>query len=167
MGIWTGTFENAGKQAAMILLGLTLLPITVLADGLCVTTATAQLRKGPSSREQVTWTVGRYTPFIREDREGNWYKVRDLDGEIHYIHAGSVTQKLKCVAVRSKYARLKMAPDAKPPQQAAYNYAEKYVAFKLVDTVNDGYVVEDTRRNRFLLNKRDAWRPIKRVYMSF
>ena len=157
MGFWSRSLITASL----------LISSQALADSLCVMASQAQLRKGPSLKEAVTWTVGRYMPFIREDREGNWYKVRDLDGEIHYVSSYAVTQKVKCVAVRAKYAKLRAAPEARNPASAAYNYAEKYVAFKLIDTLSDGYVVEDSKRNRFFLNKRDAWRPIKRVYMSF
>jgi hypothetical protein len=139
----------------------------VWADTLCVASSLATLRKGPSTREEVTWRASRFMPLIREDRTGDWFKVRDMDGVIHYVYHTHVTRKIRCVAVSARVARLKSPPSPRQPAQLAYIFAEKYVAFRLIEEVGGNYLVEDDQKNRFLLSKLDAWRPIKRVKMSF
>ena len=52
------------------------------AEALCVKDKKANLRSGPGKQNEKLWTVLKYMPFRQVGREGDWLKVKDLDGDV-------------------------------------------------------------------------------------
>ncbi len=65
--------------------------VTSTAQGLCVKVLEANLRSSPDPNSPITWTVGKFTPLVRLEKKGSWYKVEDQDGDQHWVSARFVT----------------------------------------------------------------------------
>jgi uncharacterized protein YgiM (DUF1202 family) len=76
---------------------------------LCVNVPIANLRSGPGTKYEKTWEVYKYMPFKRLSKKGNWYKVKDVDGDKHWIYRKLVTNKYDC-AVAKKRANIRKGP---------------------------------------------------------
>lgn len=130
------------------------------AYGLCVSEYQTRLRAEPSSAAKVTWVVGRYMPLIEKDRKGSWIQVQDMDGETHWVSAGEVTSKERCVVVKSRQASLRQSPSRKAPFGDVAS-VDRYTAFKRLEAdPEDWYWVEDEVGTRFWIPAKDVWRPV-------
>lgn len=130
-----------------------------LASGLCVKSARANLRSSPSSSSSISWTVGQYTPLIRLEKKGAWYRVRDQDGEEHWISSRIVTTSYQCVAVKGTMARLRTGPGTQYPL-AFYGLADKYWPLKRIERQENWYKVEDDSGYQFWVHDSNVWRPL-------
>lgn len=128
-------------------------------QALCVKVWKANLRSAPSGNAPVTWTVGKFTPLIKLERKGGWYKVEDQDGAEHWIFGSSVTTQFQCLSVKGKATNLRTGPGAQYPL-AAYGLADKYSPFKRRDRRGNWYQVEDDHGYIFWLHDSMVWRPI-------
>ena len=151
-------------------LGLLLLTVNLglsqFAFGLCVKSWEANLRKGPGGKFPITWVVGRYTPLVRLEKKGRWYRVQDQDGEKHWISASLVTTSYQCVAVKGKSANLRSGPGAQHPK-VFYGFASKYTPFKRVDRKNSWYQVQDDSGYKFWVHDSTVWRPVTISRISY
>ncbi|MCB9025762.1 MAG: hypothetical protein H6625_05560 [Bdellovibrionaceae bacterium] len=133
---------------------------------LCVSSDIANLRIGPGQSFSVSLTVGKYTPLLEIGGEKGWYKVRYLDGSIHWVYNSLVSTRMKCVAVKTNKANLRTGPGTKFPF-AAYQIADKYFPFKRINQKDDWYNLLDASGNKFWLHKSTLWRPQKVSTIKF
>jgi SH3-like domain-containing protein len=133
--------------------------VTSTAQGLCVKVLEANLKSSPDPNSPITWTVGKFTPLVRLEKKGSWYKVEDQDGDQHWVSARFVTTQYQCVSVRGKAANLRAGPGTEFPI-AAYATADKYWPFKRIDRREDWYQVEDDLGNSFWVHDSAVWRPV-------
>ncbi|MBU1340593.1 MAG: SH3 domain-containing protein [Proteobacteria bacterium] len=97
------------KSIAAIMAVLLILPGLIFAqERLCVKDGIANMRSGPGTNHDVLWQVEQYHPFTIVEKKGNWYKVKDFENDVAWIHnslLGSIesviTKKDKCI-VRSE-----------------------------------------------------------------
>lgn len=129
------------------------------ADALCVSAFQARLRAEPSGNAKVTWVVGRYMPLLEVDRKGSWYKVKDLDGEIHWVSSTEVTSRGRCVVVKVRRADLRTGPGTRQPL-ADLPSADRYTAFKRIEAEpEEWYRIEDESGDRYWIAASQVWRP--------
>lgn len=95
----------------------------------CVKAARANLRAGPGKNFRITWEVNRHMPLVHVDKKGDWIKVKDVDGDTHWVFHSLVDAKLKCVTVKTAKANIRRVPSATGRQLYT---VEKYTSFKLV-----------------------------------
>ena len=136
------------------------------ANAVCVKVGLANLRTGPGSKYKISWAVGRYMPFKKIGKKGNWYKVSDLDGQTHWVFRTLVTNKLKCLAVRKNYARLKKGPSSSS-RDAEFKFASKYSPFLYTEQKRGWYRVQDNFGNKGWLHSSKVWRPIRSITLSY
>ena len=103
------------------------------AYALCVKTADANLRNGPGTKYKKTWEVFKYMPLMKIGSQGNWYKVKDVDGDIHWVYHTLVTDKYKCAVVKIKKANVRSGPGTNYKMNIL-SPALKYYSFKVIDT---------------------------------
>ena len=79
-------------------------------ERLCVKSGIANMRSGPGTKYDVLWQVEQYHPVIIVKKKGNWYKIKDFENDVAWLHKsllgkieGVITIKDKC-NVRSKAA---------------------------------------------------------------
>ncbi len=99
---------------------------------LCVSVSDANLRAGPGTKyDPPTWQVFKYMPFKKVSKKGNWYKVKDVDNDTHWIYSKLITSKYKCAVVKSDKANIRTGPGTKF-DKSALSPALKYDSFKVI-----------------------------------
>ena len=126
------------------------------ASAWCVKVPEANLRKGPGTNHEKSWEVFKYMPFEKIGQKGDWYRVRDLDGDKHWIHSKLVTNKTRCAVVKSKAANVRTGPGTKYETVFA-TPVDKYYCFKVIETRGDWVKVEDEVRNEGWVYKPLLW----------
>jgi len=138
---------------------LTVLIIIIISDvthAACINSSEANLRKGPGTNYEKTWEVFKYMPFKIISTEGNWYKVRDVDGDVHWIYKKLITKKYKCAVVKTDTANVRTGPGTGYGQNS-FSPAQKYDSFKIVQTKSSWVKVVDEFGDRGWIFKNLLW----------
>lgn len=101
------------------------------AEALCVKVKNANLRKGPGLNFQNLWQVFKYMPFKRIGKKGQWLRVKDVDGDIFWIHKKLVTRAFKCAVVKKESINFRQGPGTKFPK-TPWSPVEKYYSAKVI-----------------------------------
>ena len=83
---------------------LMIMPGLVLAQQrFTVTASIANMRSGPGTEYDVLWQVEQYHPVNIVKKKGDWYKIKDFENDVAWIHKsllgkvqGVITIKEKC-----------------------------------------------------------------------
>jgi SH3-like domain-containing protein len=113
--------------------------VPVQGQQLCVNAARANLRAGPGPKFRVTWEVNRHMPLLQVAKEGEWIKVRDVDGDLHWISEKLITGKTDCVTVKAEKANIRKAPNGKAD---TWFTVEKYTSFHRVGQKDNWVKIE-------------------------
>ena len=104
--------------------------------GLCVIKQDSHMYAGPGlSYPKTSWNLRHYTPLRQIDSWENWYKVMDMEGDMHWVHQEAVNHQLYCMSVKVESATLRQGPGVYYP---IIGKSEKYKAYRF-------------------LNRRDGW----------
>jgi len=108
---WT---KNTNKYlTGIIFLMAFIMPEAVFGqERLSVVSSIANVRSGPGTNEGVLWQVEQYHPFIVVEKKGNWYKVRDFEEDVAWIH-NSLLKKIDAVITVKDKCNVRSGPDAK------------------------------------------------------
>jgi len=123
---------------------------------LCINAPDANLRKGPGTKYGKSWEVFKYMPFQKVSKSGNWYKVKDIDGDVHWVYEKLVTTKFKCAAVKADKANIRKGPGTGFGTNAL-SPGLKYDAFKIIQTKGDWVRVEDEFGDTGWIFKKLLW----------
>ena len=82
---------------------------TANAKRLSVVAHRANVRSGPGTGRQILWTVGKHYPVDTIRKSGNWYRIRDFEGDIGWIHR-SLLKKTPAVVVKSALVNVRKGP---------------------------------------------------------
>jgi SH3-like domain-containing protein len=105
-------------------------PAVVLAEErLSVIAGIANMRSGPKTEENVLWQVEQYHPFIVIEKKGNWYKVKDYENDVAWLH-NSLLGKVDSVITIKDKSNVRSKPDAKSSVVFTVN---KGVPFKVLE----------------------------------
>jgi SH3-like domain-containing protein len=82
------------------------------ARALCIDASTANLRLGPGTNYKAGWTVYKYFPLrkIGVSVSRDWYAVKDIDGDLFWVHKSLVTTSYKCGVVTAAKANVRRGP---------------------------------------------------------
>ncbi len=128
------------------------------AFALCVDNEYANLRNGPGTNYAKTWEVYRYMPFKVVSRKGAWYKVRDVDGDLHWIYARLVSDSYKCAVVKDEKANVRTGPGTHF-KQTDYSPVLRYYSFKVIKVDGDWVNVIDQDGDKGWIYKPLLWIP--------
>lgn len=112
------------------------------AQALCIQASEAKLRRGPGAHFPVTWEVFKFMPLQPVGKKGAWLRVRDLDGDTHWVHRQFISTRFRCAVVQSATARVRSAPRRDAPQ-TAISPVKRYYAFRVVGQRRDWVAVRD------------------------
>jgi SH3-like domain-containing protein len=104
-------------------------PAVAFSQTLCVKVPKANLRSGPGTTFRVTWEVLRHMPLVQVGQNGDWLKVRDVDGDLHWVAQSVVSAEEGCVTVKVDKAVIRKSPNPKAQQVFT---VERYTSFKRV-----------------------------------
>ncbi|NVM21573.1 MAG: SH3 domain-containing protein [Desulfobacterales bacterium] len=100
------------------------------AKRLSVNSGKANIRSGPGTNHEILWSAGKYYPVDIIKKSGNWYRIRDFEGDTGWIHK-SLLKKIHSVIVKGPIANVREGPGT---SSAVLFQAEKGVSFKLLKT---------------------------------
>ena len=132
---------------------------------LCVTTDRANLRKGPGPNFKITWTVGKFMPLKKISRQGSWFKVQDVDNEVHWIQVSAVSEAMSCVVVKARTAVLRQAANVSSTP-AEYTVVDRYTPFKKLDREGE-YIQVANEFESFWIKDSAVWYPVNKMTLTF
>jgi len=132
------------KRLWMTMIGLFILAGAVPANAVCVRAPKANIRTGPGKNYEIVWEVYRYMPFQRvgTSLSGNWYAVKDVDGDVSWIHRNLVTRKYRCAVVKAEEANIRSGPGTRYAR-SPMGPARQYYSFRVVKKNGDWIKVKD------------------------
>lgn len=134
---------------AALVLALLALPGAATAQELCVQVARANLRAGPGTDNKKTWEVYENMPFVRVGSQGDWLRVRDVDGDEHWIFGRLVTDNRDCVTVKAERANVRKGPGT---NHDIWFTVEKYTSFRRVGSQGSWIKVEYEGETMWIYN---------------
>ncbi len=122
---WTKIFLCLSVAAIVLASG------TVLAgERVSVARDIANVRAQPSTTSDTLWQVEKYHPLQVLEKRGQWYRFKDFEGDIGWIHS-SLVDKTPTVIVRVRRANVRTGPGTQ--YDLAFD-AEKGTPFKVLET---------------------------------
>ena len=101
------------KICMAIMAAALVLPGVVCAqERLTVTAGIANMRSGPGTKYDVLWQVEQYHPVIVVEKKGNWYKIKDFENDVAWLHE-SLLGKIKSVITIKDKCNVRSKPDTK------------------------------------------------------
>ncbi|HMN67737.1 MAG TPA: SH3 domain-containing protein [Bdellovibrionales bacterium] len=110
--------------------------------------------------------MARYMPFLRVDRKAGWVKVQDLEGESHWAKASDITNKFRCLVVKSNVATLRAEP-AKDAAMMDLKKVDKNKPVKRLENNREWIQVEDETGRRSWIHESNVWKPVRVQSISF
>jgi len=130
------------RFVALITLATSLAIPSTEALALCVSSPYANLRSGPNTKYEKTWEVLKYTPLILLKKKGQWYRVKDLEGDVHWVYSPLVTSKYKCAMIKNEKANIRKGPGTNYAQ-VEESPGKQYYSYKVVKIKGDWVKVAD------------------------
>ncbi len=147
------------KSSKVIILALlSIILFSSYSYALCVNVPDANLRNGPGTKFKKTWEVFKYMPFKKISSKGNWYKVKDVDGDTHWIYKKLVSDTLKCAVVKVEKANVRSGPGTKYGK-SSLSPALKYDSFKVVKTKSSWVNLVDEFGDKGWVFRKLLWIP--------
>jgi SH3-like domain-containing protein len=144
------------KSFIVILIICAFILLSQISHALCVNVPEANLRRGPGTKYEKSWEVFKYMPFNKVSIKGNWYKVKDVDGDVHWVYKKLVTEKFKCAVVKVDKANIRSGPGTNN-KAVALSPALKYDSFKVIKTKDSWVKVIDEFGDTGWIFKKLLW----------
>ncbi len=144
------------KQLIISIIFSCLIFISTNADALCVNAADANLRSGAGTKYEKTWEVFKFMPFKKIKQKGNWYKVKDMDGDMHWIFKNLVTSSYRCGAAKKDKINIRSGPGT-TYKKVDLSPAMKYDAFKIIKIKGKWAKVEDEFGSKGWIFRKLLW----------
>ncbi len=113
-----------------IVFSVFLTPGFVLAEErLSVISGIANMRSGPGTEDTVLWQVEQYHPVIVIEKKGNWYRVKDYENDMAWLH-NSLLGKVESVITVKDKSNVRSKPDT---QSSILFTVDKGVPFKVLE----------------------------------
>lgn len=123
---------------------------------LCINVSEANLRGGPGTKYEKTWEVFKYMPFKKISKKGSWFKVKDVDGDVHWVYRKLVTEDFQCAVVKVDKANVRRGPGEKF-DKSALSPALKYDSFKVTEISSSWVKVTDEFGDSGWIFKKLLW----------
>jgi SH3-like domain-containing protein len=135
-------------------------------DPVCAKTAMT-LRKNPSGSSAVSWRVPKYMPFMRQsDRKHGFVRVEDLEGESYWAKNSELTNRFRCVVVKTNVAVLRSEPSKTAPP-ADLKTVDRYTPLKRIGNDREWMQVEDETGRKAWIHESQVWKPVNIQSISF
>jgi len=146
------------KLLTIIFLVLFIMMTISYADALCVKATKVNVRMGPGTIYDIAWEVYKYMPFLKVgvSLEGNWYAVRDVDGDVNWIHKNLVTDTYRCAVVKTEKVNVRKGPGINY-SKIFLSPTERYHSFKVLKTKAAWVKVKDEWDNIGWIHRRYLW----------
>lgn len=121
---------------------LFLFAVVPSAQALCIDAARANLRKGPGLNYEKLWEVFRYMPFEQLGKKGEWLRVKDVDGDIFWVHERLTTKSYKCAVIKQNRTNMRTGPGTNHPR-VPWSPVDKFFSVKVLKIEKNWVYTED------------------------
>jgi len=98
-----------------------------------VSVSIANIRKGPAESYDILWQVEKYYPVQVMEKQGDWYKFKDYEGDQGWIH-NSLLDQTDTVIVKKEECNVRQGPGTNFP--VAFR-AQNGVPFRVINVKGD------------------------------
>lgn len=128
------------------------------AHAVCVSGSKVNLRSGPGTSYEKMWEVYKYAPLqkIGVSVSGDWYAVRDVDGDIAWISKKLVTDRFSCAVVKKDKVNVRTMPGISNAQ-SSISPAIHYDSFKILQRKGEWVKVANERGDSGWIEKSYLW----------
>jgi SH3-like domain-containing protein len=125
---------------------------------LCVKASIANVRSGPGTGYEKIWQVYCFMPLkkVGVSISGDWYAVRDVDGDVSWIHKTLVTDEYHCAIVKSKTVNVRTGPGTNYPRKFS-EPTSQYSSFRILRTKGAWIKVKDEWNNVGWIHNNYLW----------
>ncbi|MEK6542989.1 MAG: SH3 domain-containing protein [Elusimicrobiota bacterium] len=132
---------------------LTLTPLAGAADFVCVKNNKINVREGPGQDRKTLWQVVRYMPLEIVKKQGDWYQVKDFEGDTGWVSAPLV-EAGSCLVVKANSANVRSGPSVK--DKKAWLVKKRYT-FALLENKKDWLKVKSGEGFEGWISKNLVW----------
>lgn len=127
-------------------------------NALCVSTQKANLRAGPGTNYRIVWEVYKYMPFkkIGVSLSGDWYGVKDVDGDVNWIHKSLLTSRYRCAVVKTEEVNVRTGPGT-GYSKCFFSPAKRYYSYKVLKRKGMWVRVKDEQGNIGWIHRNYLW----------
>ncbi|HUX78820.1 MAG TPA: SH3 domain-containing protein [Thermodesulfovibrionales bacterium] len=127
-------------------------------SAICIKAAKANMRSGPGKDYEIIWQAYRFMPFeiVGTSLSGDWYAVRDMDGDVGWIHKKPVTSKYRCAVVKSQIVNMRKGPGTKYAKVFS-EPAQRYDSFRIIQRQGVWMKVKDEWNNVGWIHRDYLW----------
>ena len=157
--ILTASKTNKGFLFYLCFLFFTIIVLLLqegTAEALCIKDKKANLRSGPGKHNEKLWTVLKYMPLRQLGRQGNWLKVKDLDGDIYWVHRNLTTKTYMCAVIKNDKTSLRKKPSMKSPQ-VEWSPINKFFSMKVIKIKGAWVRIQDATGDRAWIKRSQVW----------
>jgi SH3-like domain-containing protein len=131
------------------------LPGIVLAqERLSVKSDIANMRSGPGSKKfDVLWQVEQYHPVMIIEKKGNWYKIKDFENDLAWLHKSLLGNAKSVITIKDK---CNVRSKASTKSQVLF-IVEKGVPFKVLDKKGNWIKIEHADGDIGWIHKKLVW----------
>lgn len=142
------------KLPIVILSAIFVIFIVHPSQALCVKAAKANLRNGPGTGYEIVWEVFKYMPLVKvgTSLSGKWYAVKDVDGDVTWIHRNLVTTGYHCAVVKSETVNVRTGPGIRY-SKSRISPAKQYYSFRVIKRKGSWIRVRDEWGGRGWINR--------------
>ncbi len=76
--------------------------ISAAQERLCVKAGIANMRSGPGTKYDVLWQAEKYYPVVVTQKKGNWYKIKDFENDVAWVHNSLLEKEKTVIAKKDK-----------------------------------------------------------------
>jgi len=146
--------KKISKTMLAILVVFSILPGLAFAqERLSVSASIANMRSGPGMENDVLWQVEQYHPVIVVEKRGEWYKIKDFENDVAWLHK-SLLAKLEGVLTIKDKSNVRSKPDTK--SQILFT-VERGVPFKVLTRKGNWIKVEHADGDVGWIYKKLVW----------
>ncbi|WP_457552364.1 SH3 domain-containing protein [Desulfobacula sp.] len=131
--------ENILKVVTLVMTVLLIIPGLVFAqERLCVSVGIANMRSGPGTQYDMLWQVEKYYPVIIVEKKGDWYKIKDFENDLAWLHKSLLNNTKGVISIKDK-CNVRSKPNTK--SQVLFTVA-KGVPFKVLERKKNWVKIE-------------------------
>ncbi len=106
-------------------------------------------------------------PFMRQaERKSGWVRVEDLEGESHWAKPSDLTNRFRCVVVKTNVAVLRKEPSTSAPP-VDLKTVDRYTPLKRLGNDREWMQVEDETGRTAWIHESQVWKPVNVQSISF
>jgi SH3-like domain-containing protein len=132
--------------------------LSTSAYAVCVKVKKANLRTGPGTSYEKAWEIYKYMPFLKVGASvsGDWYAVKDVDGDVNWLHKKLITSAFKCAVVKKATVTVRNGPGTNY-KKSSISPATQYSSFRVLKKKGNWISVKDEWDHTGWIHKDYLW----------